>query len=615
MSSGYIGKLLFVDLTNHVLRDEMIPEKLRRDFIGGYGIGAKILLDHMKAGVDALGPDNILGFVTGPLTGTPAPTGNRYTVMAKSPLTGTWGDANSGGSFGPNLKFAGYDGVFFTGKSKKPVYLYTRDGKPEIRDAARLWGKDTFETEEILKSELGKDVEVACIGPSGERKSLIAAIMNNKGRAAARSGLGAVMGSKMLKAVAVAGKMPIPVADDAKANELRRKCLRELAPVSALFKGPGTPGVTLSSALSGDSPVKNWGGVGTVDFPDAKALSDTELQPMIAKRYGCWHCPLSCGGIMKESTGEYKYGEDTHRPEYETLSMFGSNCLNSNLPSIVKANDICNRYGMDTISVGAAVSFTIECYENGIISKSDTDGLEMTWGNHHSIISLTEKICQAEGFGKILADGVKKAAEIIGKGSEQYAIHIGGQELPAHDPKLGTHYFMTYKMDATPARHTQGSEGLNPSGLIPDFPKNSYAGRAEAHRLGINMQHIINCVGTCEFMYWALPDANVVPQFVNAIIGWDVTLAELIETGERISTIRHLFNLREGLNPLQLKVPDRVLGKPSQKEGPLAGVTIDEDTLVKEYLRVLDWDLVTTRPSSKRLTELGLTDIAKLVKV
>jgi aldehyde:ferredoxin oxidoreductase len=361
--------------------------------------------------------------------------------------------------------------------------------------------------------------------------------------------------------------------------------------------------------------VKNWGGVGIADFPNARALGIEELSPLVAKRYGCWHCPIACGGIMKESTGEYDYGKDSHRPEYETLCMFGSNCLNTNLQSIIKSNDVCNRYGVDTISAGAAICFAIECYENGIINKSDTDGLELTWGNYRSIVTMTEKLCKREGFGGILADGVRKAAEKIGKGAEQYAIHIGGEELPAHDPKRGPHYLTTYKLDATPGRHTQGNEGLNPPGLLPAYNPKSYAGRAEAHRVGSNMLHIVNCIGMCEFMYWSLPNPNVVTDFVNAITGWDVTLEELIKTGERIGTIRHAFNIREGLNPIQMKVPDRVLGKPPQDKGPLAGVTIDEHTMVEEYARAMDWDPVTAKPSSKRLKELGLGDIAGAIGV
>ena len=308
---------------------------------------------------------------------------------------------------------------------------------------------------------------------------------------------------------------------------------------------------------------------------------------------------------------EYSYAEGAHKPEYETLCMFGTNCLNTNLESIIKANDICNRYGLDTISAGATIAFAIECYENGIITKADTDGIEMTWGNHKSIVAMTEKLAKREGFGAVLADGVKVAAEKIGKGSEKYAIHIHGQELPAHDPKLGYFYQTTYRLDATPARHTQGSEEGAPPGLLPDFDKESFSGRGEAHKVGSNFNHIINSSGMCMFMCMTLPAAKAVVEFMSAVTGWDMTMGELLKTGERISNLRQAFNIREGLNPLQFKVPDRVLGRPPQKEGPVAGVTVDEDTMVKECLAAMDWDAKTTKPSKKKLEELGLEDVAK----
>jgi len=605
-----MGKLLFVDLSKGELKDEALDDKLCRDFIGGYGIGARIIYSRQKAGVDPLGPENIFGILTGPLTGTPALSGTRYTVVGKSPLTGTWGDANSGGYFGPHLKFAGYDGVLATGISEKPVYIFIKDGKAELRDATHLWGKDTFETEDILKSELGKKLEVVCIGPSGENLSLIAAVMNNKGRAAGRSGIGAIMGSKKLKAIAVTGNMKIPLADEKRAKELRRKYLGELAgPLVNIFRNFGTPALTAECAHSGDSPVKNWGGVGVVDFPDAELIGLDPVMERQSKAFACFRCPFGCGGHMKGGT-EYEYEAGAHKPEYETLCMFGTNCLNTNLESIIKANDICNRYGLDTISTGATISFAIECYENGLITKKDTDGIEMTWGNHKAIVAMTEKLAKREGFGIVLADGAKVAADKIGKGSEKYAIHIQGQEVPAHDPKLGYHFATTYRLDPTPARHTQGGEGFVAPGLV-EFDDTSFSGRGEAHRRGSNFFQIVNASGMCMFMYMALPAAKVVAELISAVTGWDVTMDELIKTGERIQNLRHAFNLREGLNPLQFKVPDRLLGRPPQKEGPLAGVTVDEDTMIKEYLAAMDWDAKTAKPSKKKLQELGLDDVAK----
>ena len=614
MAGGYMGKMLMVDLSRRELKAEALNEELCRQFIGGYGIGARILFSKQKAGVNPLGPDNIFGILSGPFSGTPALSGTRYTVVAKSPLTGGWGDANSGGFFGSHMKFAGYDAVFFTGISEKPVYLFINNGETELRDAAHLWGNDTYETEATLKSELGKDVEVACIGPSGENRSLIAAIIN-RGRTAARSGLGAVMGAKRLKAVAVKGKMKVPLADEQRTRELRRKYLGELGGHIVWLKPLGTPFLVDIGVQNGDSPVKNWGGVGIIDFPDFKAIAKEAVIERQLKKFSCYMCPIGCGGQMKAGTGEYKYEPGARRPEYETIAIYGTNCLNNNIESIIKAGDICDRYGLDTISAGATIAMAIECFENGLITKADTDGIEMTWGNHKAIVAMTEKLAKREGFGAVLADGVKVAAEKIGKGADKYAMHVQGQELPAHDPKHAFFYATGYRLDPTPGRHFVGSElsmaPEHPQGLLPKFDHRSFAGRGEARKIGSNFHHALVCAGMCLFVYWAFPNVDPIAEFMRAVTGWDVTNDELLKTGERISNLRQAFNIREGLNPLKFRVPDRVLGIPPKKEGPLAGVTIDEETLDKEYLAAMDWDLKTAKPSKKKLHELGLGDVAQ----
>jgi aldehyde:ferredoxin oxidoreductase len=614
MARGYMGKMLMVDLSRSELKDEALDERLCRQFIGGYGIGARILFSRQKAGVDPLGPDNTLGFLTGPFTGTPALSGTRYTVVAKSPLTGGWGDANSGGYFGAFMKFAGYDAVFFTGISEKPVYLLINNGKAELRDANHLWGKDTRQTEDMLKAELGKNAEVACIGPSGENLSLISAVIS-KTRTAARSGLGAVMGSKKLKAVVVKGNMKVPLADEEKVRTLRKEHQAKLGGHIVWLKPTGTPFLVIPGVQNGDSPVKNWGGVGVIDFPDFEPIGADAVIERRTKRYACYLCPIGCGGYMKAGSGEYKYEAGSRRPEYETIAMFGTNCLNNNIESIIKANDICDRYGLDTISAGATIALAIECFENGLITKKDTDGIEMTWGNHRAIVAMTEKLARREGFGAVLADGAKVAAEKIGKGADKYAVHIGGQELPAHDPKHAFNYATSYRLDPTPGRHFVGSELSDapghPSGLLPKFDLKSFAGRGEARRIGSNFHQAVVCTGTCLFVYWAFPNIDPIAEFMGAVTGWDVTNEELLETGERISNLRQAFNIREGLNPLKFKIPDRVLGRPPKKEGPVAGITIDEDTMIREYLTAMDWDLKTAKPSKKKLQELGLEDVAK----
>jgi aldehyde:ferredoxin oxidoreductase len=613
MARGFMGKMLWVDLSNKKIKQEVLNEKLGREVLGGYGLGAKILLDRQKAGVDPLGPDSILGLTTGVLTGTDALGGSRYAMVGKSPLTGGWGDANSGGNVGPYLKFAGYDAVFFTGISDQPVYLYIDNGKAELKDASKVWGKDTFATEDYFKEELGKDVEVVCIGPSGETVSLIAAVMNNKGRAAGRSGLGAVMGSKKLKAIVLKGEMKVPVADEAAAKALRKKHLKELTGHVTILRDYGTPGIFTFCAEKDDAPTKNWAGVAPIDLPDYKNLGGDPVLEKQEKRYACWRCPIACGGHMKIGQGEYSYGKEAHKPEYETLAMFGSNCLNSNLDSIIKVNDICNRAGLDTISAGASIAFAIECYENGIITKADTDGIEMNWGNHKSIVAMTEKLAKREGFGDVLADGVKAAAEKIGKGADKYAMHIQGQEIPAHDPKVGFQWAVAYGMDATPARHCQGGEGPLPPGILPEYDRESLKGRGVPHKIGKCFTHAFNAAGDCMFVVGALPDGQAFIESLKVITGWDLTMEEVLTIGERIANLRIAFNIREGLNNRAFKIPDRIMGRPPKTVGPRAGMTLSEDEMYNEYMTAMDWDLKTTKPSKKKLKELGLDDVAKMI--
>jgi aldehyde:ferredoxin oxidoreductase len=594
MANGYMGRILFVDLTTGEIKEEPLDEKMCRDFIGGYGIGAKILYSRLKAGIDPMGPENILGFITGPLTGTPLPTAARYTVVAKSPLTGGWGDANSGGYFGPYLKFSGFDAVFFTGISPKPVYLLVDNGKALLKDAAEVWGKDTYETEELLEKEYGPQSRVACIGPAGEKLALIAGILTDHGSFAARSGLGAVMGSKKLKAVVARGNIEVSIFDKEAADNIRNDRFNfwknspgPMAGLSDLdmMRKYGTSWSTHIAAHSGDSPVKNWGGVGVIDVPDRERLNPDVLATYVEKGHACWHCPKVCKGIIKAGDGEYKYAAGAHRPEYETLAAFGTNCANNNIEAIMMANDICNRAGLDTISTGTIIGFAIELYENGILTKKDTDGIDLKWGNHRAMVDMTMKLAKREGLGDILADGVKRAAEKIGKGAEKYAVHIGGQEVGMHDPKLsrpGRLDAARYHVDATPGRHTQNG------------PTNFQS-------------HVQNAAGVCTFGAWG---GSLLGGF-NAITGFNFSQSDLLKAGERIVNVRHAFNLREGINELKWPVPPRISGKSPLTTGPLAGATADVEAQDIWSFGALDWDRVTGKPSKAKLLSLGLDDIAK----
>ncbi len=418
------------------------------------------------------------------------------------------------------------------------------------------------------------------------------------------------MGSKKLKAVAVKGNMEIPLADAAKAGELRKQYLHELRGPVNLFRKYGTPGTLTVSSTSGNTPTKNWSGTSVIDFPEYELLGGKKVLEQQEGKYACYQCPVGCGGRMKEGTGKYKYEAGAHKPEYETLAMFGNGCLNGDLESIIKVNDICNRFGLDTISTGATIAMTIECFERGLITKADTDGIEMTWGNHETIVTMTGKLARREGFGALLADGTKMVAERIGKGSDEYAMNIQGQEAPAHDPKYGVDWAICYRLDPTPARHTQGGEGY-PPGLMPEYDPDSPHNRGELHKIGSDFSHVMNSSGECAFAYVTLPHVDAFIGFINAVTGWEATLDELLVTGERVANIRQAFNIREGLNPLNFKVPGRMVGKPPQMEGPLAGIIVDEETLDRDYLTAMDWDLETAKPSKRKLLELGLESAAE----
>jgi|TARA_B100001971_G_C18263886_1_gene589818 aldehyde:ferredoxin oxidoreductase len=605
VANGYMGKFLDVDLTKQEFEDLPLSEELTRDYIGGYGIGVKILYDRMKPNVDALGPDNILGLLTGPMTGTPCIEGNRFVAVCKSPLTGTWGDANCGGTFGPHMKFAGYDGLLFTGIAEEPTYLLIEDGEASLHDASDLWGMDSNETEDILIERHGRGTQVATIGQAGENQSLIACIMNDKGRAAGRSGVGAVMGSKKLKAVVVKGKAQVPIPNISRARDVRRRMLKEAnAGLYDFFHETGTLGLTSPSAMSGDSPVKNWGGSGMADFEEGfENYKEENIMPLQSKRYGCWRCSLACGGHMKATEGPYK-GVAHHKPEYETAASFGTMTLSTDIGALIKANEQCNRYGLDTISAGCTIAFVIECFENNIITLEDTDGIPMNWGNVESIVAMTDKLALREGFGDVIADGVKVAAERIGRGSEEYAIHVQGQELPMHDPRLEPALATTYTMDATPGRHTQGHEGGIPGGLdLERGDKYDYTGKGDAHRITSALMHTVNSAGICQFGYMTY-GLNLLTEFMTVISGEEWDADRCVEAGERIGTLRHMFNLREGLNPAEFDYSPRMVR--GMESGNLRGVDVDIKTLQKEYMEAADWDTTTARPSDAKLDALGL---------
>lgn len=610
MADAYTGKILFVDLSSGTYKQETLSEDMVKKYIGGYGIGAKFLYDMIPSDADPLGPDNAIGFMSGLLNATGALFGGRYTVMCKSPVTNGWNDANSGGFFGPELKKAGFDGVIVSGTSEKPVYIYINDGNVEIRDASKLWGKDSVETLKGLIEETDeKKLRAAVIGQAGEKLSLMACVINDNHRAAGRGGCGAVMGSKKLKALAVrgTGKFTVSNPNDFKAITKEIPSAMKEGPMAGMIEGFsvfGTGGGTGGMIMSGDTPVKNWGGAGETDMGEEEA-NKLATPSYDAKyntgKYACSNCPMGCGAHYSVKDGKW-LAEDTDRPEYETIGAFGAMMLNSNAESVIKCNDICNKYGIDTISTGATIAWAMECFENGLITKDDTEGIELTWGNADAIVEITQAIADQTGFGKILALGSEAASKKLGKGTE-YLQTARGIELPMHDPRFAPGFARTYRYDPTPGRHVKGSTGMMEMNAPPEVKYNS-ENRGTRDAYATFETEVQNCAGLCAFSSFAMPPGTM-SRYISAATGWAFTDKDVFETGKRIFNLRHAFNLKAGLDSAEDILTKRATGEPPLTEGPLKGVTIDIKDQIDQFCDAIDWDKETLRPSRESLEALG----------
>jgi aldehyde:ferredoxin oxidoreductase len=642
------GKILWVDLTSGTCTPETVPESVYERFLSGMGLAAYYLYQRIPAGADPLGPENILAFASGLLNCTGSLMTGRWIVAAKSPLTGTWGDANCGGDLAPAIKQSGYDAIFFTGISPKPVYLSVKDGAAELIDAADLWGLDTRQTETRLLQNREKCAAAACIGPAGEKLSLLAGIVNDQGRLAARSGLGAVMGSKRLKAVVLSGHNRTPAK---KPEEMKRLSLNfsklvgfqpvflsgrlfqwlmsfmAWLPLQMRFDGMlykiilrkwGTTGMDQSSIEIGDAPVKNWGG-SNLDFKPAKSqvIDPDRIQAYQHKRYACYGCPLGCGGhcTVKDKL------KDTHKPEYETVISWTALLMNNDLESVFVINEMLNQAGMDSISAGATAAFAIECYENGLLTQQDTQGLELTWGNTPAILKLAGMMVNRQGLGDLLADGTKKAAERIGKNARRFAMHAGGQELAMHDGRADPGFILHAVVEPTPGRHTLGAymyydmfqlwtrvKSLPKAGPR-FFPKGQkyLANHEKAVWAAACSQfsQVMNAAGMC--MFGGFIGVNRIPIFewLNAATGWDKSPEEYMRIGWNIQTVRQAFNAREGI-PLRHAINTRITGIPPQTEGVNKGRSLPLDELVPAYWAEMGWDPQTGAPGADSLQALEI---------
>jgi aldehyde:ferredoxin oxidoreductase len=627
MLGGYAGKMLFVDLGDGSMREEDVPEKMCREFIGGYGFGIRVLYEQMKPGADPLGEENMLGFVAGVLTANPIPGSGRYGVVTKSPLTGAWCESNGGGTFGPALKTAGYDAIFFKGIAPRPVYFLLKDGKAELKDASALWGKDTYETEDAIVAETGDDkLKIACIGPAGEAESLLAGIVNEKGRIAARGGVGAVMGSKNLKALAIRGGAKKIAAGSAEKLKKAQENFMSLIKANEFAKGltaAGTGGAVSFLISIGDSPVKNWRMTGADAMPTANKLDSGNMEKYKKSGYACQACPIKCGAVIEQKEGPFAIPGEVHRPEYETIAALGNLLVNDNQEAVIKATDICNRYGIDSISTGTAIAFAMECFENGLISQADADGLDLTWGNADAIVALTEKIARRDGFGAVLADGSTKAAERIGKGSEIYSIAVRGKGLAFHDARMSPAGGTAFIMDANPAHHMDSSvtgmlENGAPTVSDPAFqvPKMEafadFDKKGSIYAIGAAYHQLLDSAGMC-----ALYTVNTTPpnvaELIAGVTGWDFGWDEALKAGRRVLTLRQAFNAREGLTPDQFDLPKRIKDEPLPVKAG-APPKIDFQALKSGYFSAMGWDINTGMPSRTVLSDLGLAELTKDLK-
>ena len=650
MDRGYMGKILLVDLGRGKIKEERIAESVYENYLCGTGLAAHILYERIPAGADPLGPDNILGFVSGLLTGTGSLFAGRWMVVGKSPLTGGWGDANCGGTFSPAIKRCGYDGIFFTGISKKPVYLYVDDEKAELRDASGVWGMDAIEAEEALVKEAGEGSRAAVIGTAGEKLSFISGISNDKGRMAARSGLGAVMGSKRLKGIVLNGHKRIKAFNRGAVNKLSKTCnkwvqfqlplgpsvgvafigaLLRILPTAMAMDGVvykmilkrwGTGGLNQMSPEWGDSPIKNWKG-SSVDWPMKKSRSadpDMVRKHEVAK-YHCYSCPLGCGGICSMN-GKFS---ETHKPEYETVLALGGLCMNDDTDSLFYLNEILNRAGMDTISAGATVAFAIECFENGILTRKETDGLELTWGNTGVIIALIHKMIERDGIGDILADGSKIAAEKIGGNASLYTVHAGGQEPAMHDGRQDPGFALHYCVEPAPGRHTIGA-GLyyemfqlwkRVKGLPKMWPFEIYH-KNKKYRASLDQakqaaacskyMNVVNGCGLCMFGTFLGIKRTPTFDWLNAATGWGKTPEDYMAVGQRIQTLKQAFNDKHGIDPRSNKLSDRALGRPPQAQGANKGRTINMEKMMSDYWGEMGWDPETGIPTAGTLEKHGI---------
>ncbi|WP_300460206.1 aldehyde ferredoxin oxidoreductase family protein [Desulfobacula sp.] len=606
---GWMGKILRVDLTTGACIECALDPSVAKDYIGGRGLGIHLLNQEMDPNGDAFSPENPMIMATGPLTGTGAPTGARYMVMTKSPLTGAVTCSNSGGMFPTEFKRTGFDAIMFKGASKSPVYLWIDQGKAELRPADHLWGKDTHQTTDLLLTETHSKAKVACIGPAGEKQVLFASIMNDKHRAAGRSGVGAVMGSKNLKAVVVRGKGRIPLADSDRFKAFNKKILDTFkddtrdTPLGLTVNG--TAGVVTATQNFGVLPTKNWQ-QGTFDGWE-KIDGGQLTKRFLKKNSACYGCPIGCGRLTK--VDDPRFAGEGEGPEYETVYAMGSNCMIDDLAAITKANYICNELGMDTITMGATIACAMELVERGYLPE-DQVGRSLNWGDAEALVELTRMTGNREGFGDQLAEGSYRLADRYGH--PELAPVSKKQEFPGYEPRGSQAMGLAYATSPIGGSHMRGDPAYFELFSVPKpMDPHQWEGKAKVTKAFQDLSAIIDSAGLCIFFAvrnLAAKDLGVAPtgilEYLNAATGADYTLEELMQAGERIINAERLFLTKAGFTRKDDSLPDRLTQTPAPT-GPAKGCVCHLDNMLDDYYQVRGWTQNGV-PRNALLDQLGL---------
>ena len=628
---GYMGKILRVNLTRQEINDEQLSEDVARKYIGGRGLGAKILFEELKPGVDSLGPENKMVIATGVMPGMPFAGNSRFAVCAKSPLGYAWGESLSGGYMAPKIKQAGFDAIIIEGAAKIPVWLYVNQGTAELRDASKYWGLFTADTEKSIKKELGdkdrRQTSVASIGPAGEKLVRFAAIINDLREACGRSGMGAVMGSKKLKAWVCRGNLRPSIYDQQKLNEYVRQCVGEVkkGPYIPSLHDYGTAGDTDDLNLSGRLPTKNFQR-GTFDAANKITGETLVSSGFLVGRDTCWACSTNCKRVV-EAKEPYEIYRELGGQEYETTAALGSFCLNDNMYAIGKANQLCNLYGLDTISTGVVVAFAMEAYEKGLITKEQTGGLEIRWGSPEVIFKLVEKIGKREDIGDTLAEGVCRAAKRIGRGAEEFALHVKGREVPMHEPRGKRNVGLMYAVGDRGACHMEWEHddmwepdtSLRPElGLTADYvPERGLLdyglSKVRIAKIAADLWSMCNSLVVCVFDIYpggGLEHTTLL-EILNAATGWNMTMKEYMQVGERAIDLTRAFNAREGVTRKDDRLPKRLMEP--LPDGPFAGKPLTQemlDSMLDNYYELRRWDKKTGIPTRTKLETIGLKFVA-----